>query len=137
MPIFGLPAAIFGLASLVAMKRPPPPPSPETMANRRMIYEVALNSKDPVVLRRLAKAFQAQGHKAEAIMLEKRAVLRELPPDVKKQRDEAYRKGLASTNPSGVRNLAAAFEHMGCSGAASKLREHAAALDAAATQVAV
>jgi hypothetical protein len=137
MPIFGLPAAIFGLASLVAMKKSPAPSvSPETLADRRMIYEVALNSKDPVVLRRLAKAFESQGHKAEAIMLEKRAALRELPPDVKRQRSEAYRKGLASTNPSGVRNLAAAFEHMGCSAAAARLREHAAALDAAAKSVA-
>ncbi len=132
---FGLPAAIFGMAGLVALKKKPTvSPSPETLANRRMIYEVALQCKDPKKLRELAAAYASQGHKAEAIMLEKRAALRELPEDEQIKRREAYRKGLASTNASGVRNLAAAFEHMGCSGAADKLREHAAALDAAAAQ---
>jgi hypothetical protein len=129
---FGLPAAIFGMAGLVAIKKKPVV-SPETLANRRMIYEVALQSKDPVALRRLSQAFASQGHKAEAIMLEKRAVLRELPEKVLEDRREAMRKGLASSNASGVRNLAAAFEHMGCTGVAVRLREHAAALDAGQT----
>ncbi len=127
---FGLPAAIFGLAGLVAIKKAPVVP-PQVLAERRMIYEIALQCKDPVKLRNLSVAFASQGHKAEAVMLEKRAVLRELPQAVQEQRRESYRKGLASTNASGVRNLAAAFEHMGCSGAAARLREHAAALDAA------
>jgi len=130
MPIFGLPAAIFGLASLVAMKKPPPPPSEATIANRRMIYQVALQCKDPVKLRKLAEAYRSEGHKAEAVMLEKRAVLRELPDNVKIARREAFEKGLASKNASGVRNLAAAFEHEGCTDAAARLREHAAAIEA-------
>lgn len=108
-------------------------PSPQAKAERRMVYETALNTPqmEPAKLRTLAKAFREVGSTAEATMLEKRAALREAPEDLKKERRETYKKAMASTDPQAVDRVAAAFEEIGATGAASELRKYSDGLRAA------
>lgn len=107
------------------------PPKGELTPERQVIFETALNEvKDPAKLRALAKAFREQGLTREADILEKRASLRDLPPDVKEARRDAYRKGMDSKDPLAVDNLANAFEKEGATGAAEALRKQAEALRA-------
>ena len=96
---------------------------------RKVIYDNALATiKDPAELRKLADSFQKEGLKKEADMLRKRATLRELPPETKAARKEAYKKGMQSTDKSGVLRLAEAFHLQGATGAAASLRKYAAGL---------
>lgn len=105
---------------------------PATMAARQVVYETALNEvKDPAKLRTMAKAFRGEGMEAEATMLEKRAALQELPPEIKAARREALRKAMASTDAVKVLEMADAFHQQGCTGAAENLRKYAAGLTAA------
>lgn len=93
---------------------------------RRQVYDSALKTlKDPVKLRLLADAFEKEGFLAAATMLRKRAALRELPNEVKSERRSLFKKAMASTNPETVRELAAAFEGEGATGAAETLRKYA------------
>jgi hypothetical protein len=102
---------------------------------RQVVLDTALTStKDPDKLRTLAKVFRDQGLDAQATLLELRAKLRELPPDVQEGRKDAFRAGMASTNANGVRALADTFEREGATGAAAALRLHAFELDHPAGQ---
>lgn len=87
--------------------------------------------EDPDKLRALAAAYDKEDLHAHAELLRKRAALRELPAEVKKQRTEAFRKGMASADPDAVSKLAKLFEQQGAIGSAAKLNEHAGALRAA------
>jgi hypothetical protein len=127
---FGLPAAVGALALAVGLKKPKVI-APEVAANRTAIYKAALTCKDPVRLRKLAEAYAGEGYKAEAIMLFKRAALREASPETKAMWRAAMQKGLASKDPSAVRNLASAFESSGHTGVAERLREYAEGLETA------
>jgi hypothetical protein len=127
---FGLPAAVGALALAVGLKKPKVI-TPEMAANRTAIYKAALSCKDSARLRSLAAAFAAEGYKAEASMLLKRAALRDAPPETKAMWRAAMQKGLASKDPSGVRNLASAFENSGHTGVAARLREYADGLEVA------
>jgi len=133
MPLPLLPIAIAALAAgayTAKSKREKAAVSPQTMAERAVIYETALNHcKDSDKLRQMATVFRDQGHVAEADMLIKRALLREAPPEVQAARKEAFKKGLSSTDPAAVRALANAFDGQGATGAAGELREHARALE--------
>lgn len=124
-----LPAAIFGLAGLVAVTKKDPVIPPHIQAQRQVIFEAALNCHDPILLRKISQAFLKEGYKAEGNMLELRARLAEAPAHIKKQRKEWLQAGLSSRRPSAVRNMAAAFEAIGATGAAGKLRQHAKALE--------
>jgi hypothetical protein len=96
---------------------------------RQVIFETALNDvKEPEKLRALAQCFTEQGLVNEGRILEKRAKLRELAPEIKEARRDAYRAGMESKDPVAVDNLASAFEKEGAVGAAQNLREYAAAL---------
>jgi hypothetical protein len=96
---------------------------------RKKIYETALRTlKDPEKLRTLAKAFDKEGLKDEAIMLRKRALLREMPPDIRAKRQEVFSRAMASKNPAKVENVAQAFHKEGAVGAAANLRKYAAGL---------
>lgn len=105
--------------------------TPQVAAERQAVFQSALdNVKDPIKLREIAKTFREQGLNAEADLLEKRAALRELPQDVKDGRREAFKKGMASSNPTEIRALANLFEQEGATGAAKALRDVAAGLEA-------
>jgi hypothetical protein len=96
---------------------------------RKKVYETALESlKDPEKLRSLADAFDKEGLKDEAIMLRKRAALRELPASSKEARKAAFRKGMSSSDPKAVRVLATAFHKQGATGAAQALKKYAEGL---------
>ena len=104
--------------------------SAQTAAERMVIYDTALNTcKDSAKLRTLALAFEKAGQKPEATMLRKRADLMDAPKELKQARRESLAKGLASTNKAGVLNLANAYEEIGATAAAAKLRAHAETLD--------
>ena len=96
---------------------------------RKNIYEAALKTKLPAEkLRALADAFEKEGLKEEAEMLRKRAALRDAPPNVKKDRRIAYKKGITSKDPAAVEQLAGAFQKMGATSAALNLKRYAAGL---------
>lgn len=103
----------------------------EMTPSRQHVFETALNEvKEPEKLRALAKAFRDQGLNVQADLLEKRAKLRELPPNIKAERRDAFRKGMASKDPNAVRRLAEVFDREGATGAANALRKYADQLDA-------
>lgn len=124
--------ALVGTAGVVQHKRTKTAADPRIQSQRLVIYETAINEvKDPAKLRALAATFRSEGMTAEADMLEKRAALQELPPEVKAARKEAFRKGMASTDPVAINALADAFHSQGATGAAENLRTYAAGLTSA------
>ena len=134
-------AALAGTAFIMAKK-----PAPGVMTpDRQSILDTALTSKDiePDKLRALAKVFAGNGLPLQADLLEKRAKLRELPPDVKEARKAAFRAAMESTNPAGIRVVADAFQNEGATGAAAALRtrafdlEHPSAAQSVAASVPV
>ena len=135
MPLPLIPIAIgllTGTAYVAQSRRQPKPLSPKAQAERAIVYDTLINhEKNPEVLRRFSAAFQEAGCEAEADLLMKRALLREQTPEQKRARQEAYRKGMASTNPDAIRALAAEFEKIGATGAAASLRDAAQALERA------
>lgn len=125
---FALPLAIIllgGTAYFVAKKSG----SGNMTAERKIVYQTALRKeKDPAKLRALAEEYRAQGLTAQADLLDKRAALRELPPDVKAARRTAFKAALASTNKGAILAMANALDNEGATGAADKLREYAGGL---------
>lgn len=134
--------AILGITGLFAVLRRKKPQGynvdESTAAQRRVIYEAALNSKDPVALRELSAAFRKEGCNIEADQLDKIVARCELPLDVKMARRDVFRKLMACTNPVQVREAAIVFDQNGCQGAAADLNRYAQGLEdaeAAAAQL--
>jgi hypothetical protein len=130
MPLPLLPLGVAALAGAAAWKvrKKKTGLTPE----REAVYVAALRTlKDPVGLRKLAEAFGKEGLLAERDLLLKRAALRDLPPETKKARREAFKKGMKSQDAAGIEALAKAFESQGASGAAATLREYAEGLQKA------
>lgn len=123
--------SLIGSAWWVQRKRAAAGVDPAVAAQRSVIFDTAINKvHDGAKLRELAKSFASQGLTAEAKMLVQRAELAEATPEVKAARQEAFRKGMASTDKAGIRNLADAMQSMGALGAAKALRDYADGLDA-------
>ena len=121
-----------GIGALIAsavLKKKDKVMDPKVAADRRAIYEATLNSKDPIKLRKMAAVFRQQGCTVEADMLDKRVALAEATPEVKKERREAFRKGMRSQDPLKVRALADAFDEIGATGAAADLHRYASGLE--------
>lgn len=98
---------------------------------RQIIYQTALASvKDPEELDTLSATFQAQGLYPQAELLKKRANLRRLPEDIKKERTQIFREAMNCKDPVKVMNLADAFEKEGATGVANRLRDYANGLKA-------
>jgi hypothetical protein len=98
---------------------------------RTVIFETALAQvKDSGKLRALATAYRKEGLTKEADILEKRAKIRDLPPEQKEARRQAFRKGMDAKDPIKVENLAKAFDEAGATGAADALRKYAEGLRA-------
>jgi len=96
---------------------------------RRQIYETAMQScKEPDKLRALAATFREQGLTAQAVMLEKRAALRETPRELAAQRKLVFNAALSSKDPKAVLRVAEAHEKVGAMGAAQRLRDYAQTL---------
>ena len=132
MPLPLIPIAIAGLATAAYgahKSRSPKPVSAQVAAERAVIYDTAINTcKDSTKLRTLANVFEQVGCDTEAGMLRKRAALIDAPSELKKARRDALAKGLASNNKQGVLKLAEAYDEIGATSAAAKLREHASTI---------
>lgn len=95
----------------------------------QLIFQQAIDEvKDVNKLKALAKAFREQGLIPQADLLEKRARLRELPPEIKAARKDTFRRAMSSSEPKAVRAVANAFEKEGANGAANALRSYADSL---------
>jgi len=130
--------ALVGTAGVAQHSRSKKAADPRTLAERMVIFKTAIGAddpataiKDPAKLRSLSKSFRDEGMIAEADMLEKRAALQERPTEVKEAHKEAFRQGMAATDPAKVHDLANAFETMGATGAANNLRKYASGLSEA------
>lgn len=116
---------LVGSAAWRSMKRNPK----GLTAERRAIYEGAISSlKEPEKLQELAAEFEREGLKEESAMLRKRAAVRNLPNNVKKQRKAIFRAGMKSKDPDAIKALAAQFGAEGCFGAERDLLERAETL---------
>lgn len=119
-----------GWAWYAKSKRENAPPS--VVAERKKIFETALNSKlEASQLKELAAAFHKVGMKAEGSLLEKRAALREAPESVTAERREIFKRAMKQRDPKVVLETAEAFDELGATGAAANLREYAKGLMAA------
>ncbi len=109
----------------------------EMTTERQVVFDAALEScKDPDALNKLADAFAKEGLKKQADLLRKRAVIRTLPKEVSKARNEAFKKGMALKDPEKVRTLAKCFQEQGATGAAANLFAYADGLSAMQNQAA-
>jgi hypothetical protein len=133
LPLIPIAIAALGLGAWHAVKKKEAPVKVGAEGgltpDRAILYETALRTtKDSDKLRTLAQAFRSEGLTPQAEMLEKRARLRDLPPDVKLARRAAFKKGMASTNPQAIIALADVFDCEGATGAADALRTYASGL---------
>lgn len=137
MIVIPIVAAVAGITALIARKRKPSAYQVDeaTAAQRRVIYAAALDSKNPVALRKLSQGFREQGCIVEADLLDKRVAILELPEETTLARREVFRRLMKCTNPSQVRHGAMVFEEQGCTGAAADLNRYAQGLEDAGTQV--
>ena len=132
LPLIPLTIATLAGGALWANSSKPGPAKGVVTTERTLIFETAMNElKDPGKLRKLADVYRKEGLPGHADLLEKRAKLRELPPDIKAARKAAYRKAMASTDAEAVRKLADAYDKEGATGAAASLRKYADSLKAA------
>lgn len=127
MPPFLLPllVVIGGAAFLMAKK-----PAAKTMTpERQMLFQrIIASERDPAKLRSFAGEFRKEGLSFQADFLDKRAKLRELPPQVKAQRRAAFKAAMSSKDKAKVLALADMYEKEASTGAAEKLREYAKGL---------
>lgn len=125
--------AILGLSGLAAFfsKRKPAGYNvdPTIAAQRRTVYEAALNCKNPTSLREISAAFRKEGCHIEADQLDRIVGRLELAPEVLEQRRIVFKKLMASTDPIQVRDAAIVFEQNGCPGAAANLVRYAQGLE--------
>jgi hypothetical protein len=122
--------AVTGLAVFKAAKKKKLTPE------QLKIYRAALGEepgttglKTSAQLRELSRAFRAQGFKEQADMLEKRAVIKDIPDEVKAQYRNIFRVALDSLDRAAVLKVANEFEKSGRTGVSNVLRNHAATLD--------
>lgn len=96
---------------------------------RQKLFDAAIQSlPDPDKLRKLADAFDQQGLKTQAVLLRKRAALRELPKEVQQARKQVFIKAMSATDPEKVEQMATVFHGEGCIGAAAVLNLYAEGL---------
>lgn len=102
---------------------------PSIQLERAAVYETALATiKDPFRLRSLAVSFRAQGMNNEADLLEKRAALRDAPPEVRKARKTLFQTTMKSGDPVQILAIADEFEKLGATANAMALRQYASSL---------
>ena len=96
---------------------------------RKAVYEGALTSlKHPTELRKLADSFETVGLPEHAVVLRKRATLRELPPEIQALRKKEFQYAMSQTDPHHALRYADAFSDTAAFSAANHLRKYAAAL---------
>jgi hypothetical protein len=129
LPLLPIVVVCLGAAAYHKTTRNKGPGKGVLTPERQHFFESAIKDcKDPEKLRILAKTYREQGLTMHADMLEKRANLRAIPDDKKKERRAIFKRAMKSTDINAVRNLANAYEREGCTGAAKELRDYAASL---------
>jgi hypothetical protein len=97
----------------------------------KCIFDTVLAVKnDPNEILQYAEKFAQSGYKAEAEILKKRAALMTRSPEEQMAVRDAFKKGMASTDPDAIDKLADLFYKAGRVGAAYDLRSKAEALRA-------
>lgn len=122
-----IPIAVASLAGYGAWRKfkKPAAMTPE----RKKIFEQAMRTlDDPEKLRKLADEFEKQKLKPQANELRKRAAIFAASPAVKEQRKQVFKKAMNSSNPTAIKQVAAAFHKVGHYEAAEKLRKYAQGL---------
>jgi hypothetical protein len=74
-------------------------------------------------LREIAAQCEKNGHHVKAFALRRRADLRDTPAKVKKERHEVFRRAMRSTNIEAMLKVAAGFESITATQAASEIRQ--------------
>ena len=121
-----IPVVVASLAGLAFAKSKTSQTQGVNTPTRQLIFQQALDTvKDPDELRKLAAVYKSEGLTAQADLLNKRAALRELPPDVKAARRAAFKAGMNSNDINAITKLADAFNQTGATGAANALRKYA------------
>ncbi len=101
----------------------------ELTPERAVIFQTAMNTPlEPEKLRKLSAIFAGEGLTTQAVILEKRAKLREMSKEQKKQRTAIYKKAMKSKNREAIFEVAALFEKDGAIGAAEAMRTYAMGL---------
>lgn len=119
--------ALVGTSYVVAVNRTPK--KGIMTPARSVIYEAALTSeKDPKNLKELAITFRAEGLTLQADLLEKRAALKEVSPEIAEARQAAFHEMMKSDNPVHISEMAGEFEKIGATGSAGALRARATGL---------
>lgn len=100
---------------------------PEITAKHKYIYETLINgSYTAKQYREASAAFAQMGYSAEATMLEKRAELKEAPKELTEARRKKFAEAMETWHdPNKIRGFAEAFDQIGATGAAEKLRKRA------------
>ena len=104
-------------------------------AERRIIFDGLVNTEaqPPEHLQQMAAVFRGEGLEPQARLLEKRAAIRQLPPEKKKVYKDIFRQAMRSTDAQAILETADAFEGEGFTGNAKTLRKYASGLAAAAS----
>ncbi|MDE2020829.1 MAG: hypothetical protein KGJ13_10880 [Patescibacteria group bacterium] len=112
------------LVSLIVMAWKRSGNTPKLEGERKNVYDNAIEYlTDPEKLRKLADAFEKEGYKMEATMLRKRADLRGMSDEKKKQNREILEKADKSENISALKKLAEAFDAITATGSAARVRK--------------
>jgi|SRR6185436_1190922 len=99
-------------------------------AERQLLFDNTMtDERDPEKIRKIADLFALDPTlKTQTELLRRRAALGDAPAEIKEARREAFRKGMRSTNPQGIEDLADAYEKCGALGSAKALRLYAKGL---------
>lgn len=124
--MIGAPLIIVGILTGVAWYKARRPVGVMT-AERDRVYRAAIGGalKTPEKLRELAKAFEKERLYPQAAVLRQRADLKELPPEVKQERNQVFRRAMKSKNKAAILAVADAYDKEGCTSACEKLRAYA------------
>ena len=133
-PIVILPALIIAVAYIKSRRDSSSPKGGSNFSGGEMNpaqhahYVQTLKLKDPVSMLAMADAFEQDGFRDAATMIRKRARLKQLPEEVKAERERIFRQLMASTNKNEIVEMAKTYAEEGCTDAAKALLTHAESL---------
>jgi hypothetical protein len=131
IPVFGA-VAIAGIAA-AAWSRAKPRAQAQPTPTTRWIFQRVLDAKlAPDEYRKMADGFERHGYLEEARVLRSRASYGELPPEVREGHKWACQQALLSNNGPVIRQIADLLYAQGAIANATRLRNHANAVEAAA-----
>jgi hypothetical protein len=131
LPVLG--TLVFGSALTAAWLKAKPRAQAQATPTTQWILGRVLDAKlPPDEYRRMAKGFEQHGFHAEGKVLRARAAYGELPQAVRDQHKAIVQQALLSDNVPVIRQIADNLYDQGAVANATRLRRHAAAVEAAA-----